>query len=458
MKRCLVLCLVLCLLAGCAAGNTPAGTGKALCLAKAGYPQLQPFPKEEDYQNKETGEMDYDAYDRDFTAWSQSQKELRENLPEGYSDGLTPFFERSAKEFLQAEEGKEGENMVYSPLNLYFALSMLAETTGGNTREEILGLLGSGSVEALREKTEALWRANYSDDGRVTQVLANSIWLNEDLSYHQETLDLLAGEHHASSFSGKMGSEELDRALQEWINEQTGGLLKEAAKDVKTDPLTVTALVSTLYFKAGWADEFSPELTEEQVFHAPTGEERCPFLKETQESGTLYVGDRFSAVKKRMSQGEMKFLLPDEGVTAESLLEDPQVMKFFFSQEEWEKTQDFTIHFALPKFDISSQLDLCSGLKALGVTEAFDMDAADFSPLTDTPQTYLSKAQHSARVMVDEEGCAGAAYTVLLMECGAALPEEKEEIDFILDRPFLFSVSGIDGLPLFVGVVRHPVS
>ena len=33
-----------------------------------------------------------------------------------------------------------------------------------------------------------------------------------------------------------------------------------------------------------------------------------------------------------------------------------------------------------------------------------------------------------------------------------------EEIDFILDKPFLFAITGYDGLPLFVGVVNQPVS
>lgn len=458
MKRCLIFCLVLCLLAGCAAGGSPGATGKALCLVKAEYPQMQPFPREEAYQDEATGEWDHSAYEEDYEKWIHSRSQLRRDLPEGYNRGLTAFFERSAKELLRPESGEEEENRVYSPLNLYFALSMLAETAGGDTRQEILKLLESNSVESLREKTADLWTANYVDDGRVTQILSNSFWLNESLSYHQETLDLLAKEHRASSFSGKMGSAELDRALQDWINEQTGGLLEESVEGVKTDPRTVIALVSSLYFKAGWVDEFSPEMTEEQVFYAPSGEERCLFMRETQDMGLLYEGDQFSAVIKQLSEGHMKFLLPKEGVSPYSLLEDPQALEFLFSQNQWESVRDCTIHFALPKFDVTSDLDLISGLKALGVTQTFDQTAADFSPLTDTPGTYLSKAQHSARVMVDEEGCAGAVYTVLLQECGGALPEEQEEIDFILDRPFLFSVSGIDGETLFVGIVQHPES
>ena len=56
---------------------------------------------------------------------------------------------------------------------------------------------------------------------------------------------------------------------------------------------------------------------------------------------------------------------------------------------------------------------------------------------------------------VDEEGCEAAAYTVIMTECGAAMPPD-DEVDFTLDRPFLFAVTGDSDLPLFTGVVNQP--
>ena len=115
------------------------------------------------------------------------------------------------------------------------------------------------------------------------------------------------------------------------------------------------------------------------------------------------------------------------------------------------------INLSMPRFDVSSDLDLIGGLKELGVTDIFDMDVSNFDPLeasTDDP-LYVSKAQHAARVKVDEEGCEAAAYTVIMVDCGAAMPPD-DEVDFVLDRPFLFAVTGESGLPLFTGVVNQP--
>ena len=98
--------------------------------------------------------------------------------------------------------------------------------------------------------------------------------------------------------------------------------------------------------------------------------------------------------------------------------------------------------------------DLADSLKALGITDVFDPAVSDFSPMTDDTAAYLSQAKHAARVAVDEEGVTAAAYTVMMM-CGTAAPPE-EEVDFVLNRPFVFAITGTDGLPLFVGIVHQP--
>lgn len=66
----------------------------------------------------------------------------------------------------------------------------------------------------------------------------------------------------------------------------------------------------------------------------------------------------------------------------------------------------------------------------------------------------LWKANHAARIMLDEDGVTAAAYT-LMQDAGAGRPPQ-EEIEFRLDRPFLFAIMGTGDVPLFVGVVNQP--
>src|SRR5699024_5563207 len=137
------------------------------------------------------------------------------------------------------------DNSVYSPLSVYMALAMLSEVTDGQTRAQILSLLGAEDIQQLRERANAIWNAAYCDDGAYTSILGNSLWLSDLVGYNDSTLEYLSENYYASSYSGTPGSEEMNQALQAWINSQTGGLLENAVKGVKFTPDTILSLCST---------------------------------------------------------------------------------------------------------------------------------------------------------------------------------------------------------------------
>ena len=431
-------------------GSGPLAT-IAYAVTEVVYPSMPPYPNEMDYADLSTGEFDSDGFSAAYDTWWESVRGQRQ--PKGYADGLTPFFTASIQQFLA---GEPGENRACSPLNVYMALGMLAELTDGESRQQILDLLGADSMEALRTQAQAVWNAQYRNDGATTTILASSLWLNQDISFVPETLEALADIYYASSYQGEMGSEGFNQALRDWLNQQTGGLLADQMGTLSLEPETVLALATTLYYQAKWSSEFSQSKTAPQTFHAVAGDMTCDFMHSTS-NGTYYWGERFCAVGRTLENGggTMWFLLPDEGVTVEELLADPQAMAFLLSNGDWENRRDLMVNLSLPKFDISSQADLAEGLQALGVTDVFDPAVSDFSPMTaDMEGIYLSQVKHGVRVAVDEEGVTAAAYTVMAMSGSAAPPED--EVNVVLDRPFLFALTSPDGLPLFTGVVHRP--
>ncbi|MEE3378351.1 MAG: serpin family protein, partial [Lachnospiraceae bacterium] len=147
--------------------------------------------------------------------------------------------------------------------------------------------------------------------------------------------------------------------------------------------------------------------------------------------------------------------LPDEGVSAEELLSDPQVLSLINATAGTAQCTVLKINYAIPKFDVASDTDLSDSLKKLGVTDVFNEGTADFSSVAENSiGMYLSKVDHSVRVLIDEEGVKAAAYTI--MPLAGALPPSEEEVDFVLDRPFVFAIRSETGIPLFVGVVELP--
>lgn len=418
------------------------GRGGVQVLAAAEYPQMTAYPNELKYI-KWNGEFDDEAFQPVYDRWREDLNALRPE--EGFADGLETYFPTAARALLSGQG-----NRVCSPLNVYMALAMLAEITDGDTRQEILAALGSDDLEDLRTQAKAVWRSVYRQDGAVNSVLANSLWLDQGESFRQETVDRLAENDYASVYRGEMGSEELDKALRDWLDEQTGGLLKNAAKSARFSPDTVLALASTVYFQSKWTEEFSKRNTREGTFHGLSGNTSADFLR-SDGADTYYWGDGFAAYGKLLeSGGTMWFFLPDEGVTPEDLLAGEAVFTLAADSDRWENQTRLIVHVAIPKFDIFQQQTLTDALETMGISKVFNPAQADFSPISENALC-LSQTDHAARLAIDEEGVTAAAYT-LMDAAGAARPPE-EEVDFRLDRPFLTMVTSQDGLLLFAGIV-----
>ena len=185
---------------------TPSNSALAsYAIAEAEYPEMAQRPSDDDLYNDEA-ESAWNAWYEDIMA---QQRDL------GDISSLQSFFKRSAETVLSGDDGK---NIVYSPLNFYILLSSLAQTTTGKSRQEVLELLGSDSMEELRKQVNDVWNSSYRDDGATTCILANSLWLDNGKTPNQETVDILAKDFYASSYQGEIGSRQINEAMQNWIN------------------------------------------------------------------------------------------------------------------------------------------------------------------------------------------------------------------------------------------------
>ena len=356
------------------------------------YPKMAQYPGE-----------DENGWDK----WNSSRRKQL-SAPEGYYDSLWNFYGDSSRAYLSGTQ----ENRAYSPVSLYMALSMLAECTSGESRSQILGLMNAPDIETLRT---------------------------------------LAKSYYASAHSGEFGSEEMTQAIRGWLNKQTGGMLNDAASDVAPDASTLMALYSTVWFKGRWDNEFNKQLNDTRTFHAPSGDVQAEFMNQSFDR-SYYWGEDFGAVKQPFVSGcDMWLILPDEDKSVSDMLDSGNYLSLLTDGYDYENSRTMKVNLALPKFDVTSTIDLMEGLTELGITDVFS-ENADFSELCSS-ELYVNSARQSARVTVDEEGCTAAAFTEMLM-CGSACPPENiQEIDFVLDRPFLFVITGLDGQPLFVGTV-----
>ena len=418
-------------------------------LAQPVYPE---FPQQPQLP-EEGGEADWQAYSEAYDRYQDALAALRgdnSSITEAEHAALNAFAAKSVSLILTAHEG---ENAIYSPLSLWSALAMLAQCAGGDSRQQVLDAMGTENMESLQGQAEHIWQALYTDDGISALIVANSIWLNSNLqgAYVQETLDTLAQKFYAGTYSAPMGTDGADALVSEWVSQQTKGLIGSDAPVVQTSPETLALLVSSLYYKAAWIKEFVPDLTEEDIFTSAAGEEvRVDFMHKAQDDYFIRR-DGYQAARLKTKLGEMVFILPEEGISPESLLQKEDFLarlEFYGDGALWGDVQ-----WSVPKFDVNSDLDLMEALKALGITDLPDFNKADLSALTDL-DAFLSQAKQLARVKVDEEGVEAAAATILAMNFTSLPPQPTEVCVMDLDRPFLFVIRTQD-MPLFIGVVNQ---
>ena len=412
-------------------------------VVEASEPRISERPDSDVFGDQGQFESAYEVWKAELDSRSETATQAMEEI--------RPFFTEGNNQFLLTEKN---ENKIWSPVNAYIGLAMMTELTEGETRQQILDIFGVEEMDALREQVSAVWESVYQDNSKEICVLANSLWLESGLQYNRKAMDALAYHYYASVYQGDLGSEKVNKEISTWINNNTGNFLKNSTKSIQLSSDIIMALYSTLYFQASWSDEFLEKNNTKDLFHTQDGDIQVVYMNKELYPMSYYWDEKFSAVSMRMKNGcRMWFILPDEGMMTDDVLNDGTYMEMLLS-DEWETCKYMDVNFSVPKFDVSSSMDLSVGLKNMGVVNVFTENVAEFTNLTCDSPIYLTGANQSVRVQIDEKGVKAAAY-IEIPGAGSAAPPDDGIIDFVLDRPFLFVITK-DNIPLFAGCVNNP--
>lgn len=397
---------------------------------------------------------DYDTYDEFkvvFDAYGAARSNLKDTSALALAD-LNGFFADTTAQYMDGAQ----ENKVYSPINAFLALAVLVEVTGGESRQQILDAVGISDLETLRSRVEALWETANNDEGNEVCTLGSSLWLNDGLSYDQEAMDRVAHYHYTSVFQKDLSRPGAGRALGTWVDNRTGGLLKSNTGKMDFPENAVLTLVSTVYLQSKWSDQFRKDRNTEGLFHAPGADVEATYMN-TRDQATYFWAEDYGASYRWLKNGcKMWFFLPDEGKGVEDVLADGEYLEILLPETAHDESRSkyLYVNWTVPKFDVASSADLSDSFRDMGITDIFSLETADFTAITADSPVFVTGVNQSARVMVDEEGVKAASY-IELPGAGAAAPPE-DEVDMILDRPFVFVIATSEGIPLFTGVVNQP--
>lgn len=349
--------------------------------------------------------------------------------------------------------GQGGENRLYSPISLYYALAILEAGAGGETKTGLQSFMEAEGLD-LGEELKNLYALMTQDRDWSVEDLANGIWIREDLLEGQEKpvkqawLDDLSQHLYASAFAVDFSHEATAEQMSEWVAEGTHGKIKP---DIQLeDPLLYMVLMNTLYYQAEWSDRFDPTPLSEAFYPEDTEPVEASYLTKFFQQYSAQKTDQYAAVPVSLKNGSITFVLPAPGVSPQNLLADPDLLV-----KLWEREGDslYDVDLKVPVFKYRDKLNLLESMEGLGLTDLVEA-GADFSSMFEG-EIWVSGISQESYIALDEKGIEAAAYTEVFM-AGAMPPQPTEELQIHLNRPFLYVIWDSAGAPLFVGIIQNP--
>lgn len=349
------------------------------------------------------------------------------------------------------------ENTLISPLSVMTALAMTANGAQGDTLTQMeLALQGDmialDSMEPLTSDRlndclgAYLDRLPHRDKAALSS--ANSIWLKDGaLDVKQEFLQTNVDAFHADIFSAKFDGQTRND-INRWVSDKTDGRIENMLDDIPA--ASVMYLINALTFDAEWQDIYREDQVYEGEFTDIDGHKQTVPMMYSEEMVYLDDGMATGFVKPYTSGYRFVAMVPNEGVTLGEYVEKLPIFKLFPQLVE---DDGETVLASLPKFSATYSVELSGALKAMGMTDAFDTQKADFSRMADVPpgELYINRVLHKTSITVDERGTKAGAATAVEMRTKGALMRTVS-----LDRPFVYMiVDDVNCLPVFIGQVAR---
>ncbi|MBE5875351.1 MAG: serpin family protein [Lachnospiraceae bacterium] len=351
-------------------------------------------------------------------------------------------------------ENLDVTNPVISPVSAYIALTMAGNGANGNTYVQFEDVLGSDMTVI----SDSMMNLLPHESEQLVLTLANSAWIDDDFTAYDEWLGKLKSFYDAKVYQTELSSMETVGAMNDWIDENTRGLIKEMIKE-PFDPVTRLVLFNALYFNGKWRNSFEVYQTKEKDFTLASEEKLLvPMMHQYSSHYDYFANTDFSGIVMPYRDGNLAMvaMLPREGKTVRELAGTLTTKRLAKALKGAEST---LINLQLPKFEVGFDRTLNEALQKMGLTDAFDADKADLSKIGTTASgapIYISMVRQKAVVKVDEEGTEAAAVTEVAVADSCAMRTE-EPIDVFFNRPFLYMIMDMDTqIPLFMGIVDNP--
>jgi len=372
---------------------------------------------------------------------------------------MSEEFVRAAADFglSMLKQQKKGVNTMLSPVSLLCALGMTANGAAGDTLSQMEDVLFGGIPAEEANRYFLHYRENLPDgQGGVSLRIANSVWFNDmnaDFAVNTEFLSKNASYYGAGAFGRNFRHPDTVTEVNRWVSDNTDGMIPSILDKLTGEELML--LVNTVLFDGKWKETYKDSDILPMYFNAYDGSKNEVDMLCSKEGRYFTLGEGMGFIRPYAERYSFVGILPDEGVDvyeyAASLTGDALVdaiKKPVFGQAR----------VRIPEFTFDYGVSAVEALRALGMTDAFDGDRADFSRLGEMQgaNLFVSDVIHKTRIELSRTGTKAAAATAVVVAPTSAGPSAPKPVEIYLDRPFVFAITDNEtGLVLFCGIVTE---
>lgn len=268
-----------------------------------------------------------------------------------------------------------GKNVVLSPVSVALDLSMVLDGADGQTRREMLSVLGLRGLEpgAINAANAELIKVLTTPVDKVTLTVADSLWVDS----RHVTLRPGYQKQMRSSYDAELTALDFSKPeavvrINGWASKATHGRISEVID--KIDPVDRVLLLNAVYFKGGWTHQFDKALTQPHEFTLAGGSvKQVPRMVQ---SGRFdyFETPLLQAIRLPFGDGDlvMEILLPAKSSSLDKL-------EAGLSARQWQEWQtrysSLSGTIALPRFELKSNYQLNHALQVLGLKRAFQPNA-----------------------------------------------------------------------------------
>ncbi len=380
----------------------------------------------------------------------------------GNQTGINPFaFD------LHAQLGSSKGNIFVSPFSISSALAMTAGGAEGNTLKQMAKALrcpGTSADPIGHALFGELMLQLAGPEKRLRPFhlhVANGLFAQTGYPWKKEFQQLASGKYFAEirDVNFAKESEAARKAINDWTETQTMKKIKDLFAEGTIDALTRLVLVNAIYFKSQWDKSFPKAATKDLPFLLADGTKAAVPTMNAKVQAKLAETDevQFLELPYSSSQTSMAIVLPRKADGLADVEKGFDAAKWAALAAAMKPATEVEVF--LPKFKVETQYGLNDTLKAMGMTDAFDFDKANFDGMVSTkPEGPLAitKVVHKAYCEVDEAGTEAAAATGVAVGVRSA-PAPTQRKVFRADHPFLFAIRhNPSNAILFLGRLSNP--